>query len=152
MSVRRRLAGLGLALPDPPRPAGAYEPWMRAGDLVFVSGQFPLADGVLALRGRLGGELTTAQGRQAARLGALNVLAQLDDALGSLDRLASIVRLDGHIACVPGWNEHPAVLDGASALLHEVLGEAAGHARTAFGHPELPLGAPVELVVVAAGR
>lgn len=149
MTIQERLQQARLVLPDPPKAAGNYKPWVRAGNLIFVSGQFPLRDGVLQYRGKLGADLTVEEGYEAAKLCALNALAQLKAALGSLEHLLVIARVDGHVNSASGWTEQPAVLDGASDLLAAILVDKAGHARTAFGHPDLPLNAAVELALIA---
>jgi enamine deaminase RidA (YjgF/YER057c/UK114 family) len=140
----------GLVLPEPPSPAGNYQAVVRAGDLLFVSGQFPVRDGRLVYAGRVGAELSLEQGYRAAELAALNVLAQIRRALGGLAALREIVRVEGHVASAPGFFHQPRVLDGASDLFARVLGIRAGHARTAFAPPALPMNAAVELAVIAA--
>ncbi|WP_341529878.1 RidA family protein [Nostoc sp. UHCC 0302] len=152
MSITQRLADLGLTLPQPPQALGQYHPWVRTGDLIFVSGQIPLLNGVLKYAGKLGADLDDADGYQAAKLAGLNVLAQLHAATQQFETLNSIVRLDGHIQCVPNWYNHAGVLDGASDLFAQVLNNRAGHARTVFGQTTLPLNAAVELVVIASVR
>lgn len=137
-------------MPNPPKPVGNYQPWIRAGNLLYLSGQFPIENGVPRYAGRVGAELSEADGYAAARLAALNVLAQIQVALGSLDRLEHLVRVEGHVASAPGWNNAPKVLDGASDTLTSVLGERGRHTRTAFTPAQLPLNFAVELVVVAA--
>jgi len=150
MSVESKLAQLGLKLPPAPGPAGQYLPWVRAGNLLFLSGQLPMEAGVPRYVGRVGAELTEEQGYAAARLAALNVLAQLRAALGSFDRLERLVRVEGHVASAPGWYGTPGVLDGASALFLGVLGERGSHTRAAFNSTHLPWNVAVELVVTAA--
>jgi len=152
LSVADRLIDLGLRLPAAPRPAGRYQPWVLANGLLFISGQIPLIDGALAFQGRVGGELTEDQGREATRIAALNVLAQIDAALGGFDRLITLTRLEGTVSSAPGWYQQPRVLDAASELFYETLGRRGDHARAAFGAASLPLDAPVELVVTAAVR
>lgn len=152
MNVEQRLIDLGLVLPVPPKPAGSYQPWITAGNLLFLSGQFPMENGQLRFVGRVGCELTEPQGYQAARLAALNVLAQIRAALGTFDRLATLARVEGHIASSPEWNNAPRVLDGASDLFLEVLGERGRHTRTAFTPLHLPYNLAIELVVTAIIR
>ena len=123
---------------------------MRAGSLLFVSGQFPIEDGVGRYVGRVGAELSEADGYAAARLAALNVLAQIRAALGGFERLVQLVRVEGHIASAPAWNNAPKVLDGASDLFIAVLGERGRHTRTAFTPASLPLNLAVEIVVVVS--
>jgi enamine deaminase RidA (YjgF/YER057c/UK114 family) len=150
MSTESRLRELGIALPEPPAPKGRYRRGVVAGDLVFVSGQFPIRDGRVLYAGRVGAELSAEEGYQAAALAALNVLGQLKALLGGLDRIGEIVRVDGHVASAPDFFELPKVLDGASDLFAQVLPERAGHARTAYVHPLLPMNAAVELAVIAS--
>jgi enamine deaminase RidA (YjgF/YER057c/UK114 family) len=149
VSVEQKLADLGLALPTAPQPLGNYRAASEAGNLLFISGQGPLLDGKLRWSGRVGAELTLEQGREAAQLTALNVLAQIKRHLGSFERLHHIVRMEGHVSSAEGFLEQPVVLDAASDLFAAALGEKAGHARSAFSHARLPLDLPVELVVIA---
>jgi enamine deaminase RidA (YjgF/YER057c/UK114 family) len=139
----RRLAELGLELPALRPRAGRYEGWVLAGDLLFLSGQG--ADGWV---GRLGADLTVEQGQAAARDCVLNLLAQARDALGSLERLAQVVKLVGFVACTPDFTAVPAVVDGASTLLRELFGDRGRHARSAVGVVALPLAFAVELEMV----
>ncbi|PCE24755.1 RidA family protein [Burkholderia ubonensis] len=149
MTVERKLAERGLALPEPPQPLGSYTAVSEAGNLLFVSGQVPLAGGRMAYTGRVGEQLTLNEGKQAAQLAALNVLAQIDRHLGGFDRLHHIVRVEGHVSSADGFHGQPAVIDGASDLFAAVLGDKAGHARSAFSHRQLPADAAVALVVIA---
>ena len=151
-NVDSRLAELGIVLPDPPRPAGNYQPWIFHDELLFLSGQLPIEGGKLRYLGQVGGELSEEEGYAAARLSALNVLAQIRAALGDFSRLATLLRVEGHVASAPGWNNAPAVLNGASDLFVSVLGERGRHSRTAFTPERLPLNLSIELVVSAAVR
>jgi enamine deaminase RidA (YjgF/YER057c/UK114 family) len=150
MSVEEKLKEMGLELPSPPPPAANYKRCVRAGNLAFFSGQLPWVEGKLRYVGHVGSDLTDAEGYEAAKICALNALAQIKAELGSFDRLETIVRVEGHVNSAPGWTGHPKVLNGASDLFVNVLGERAGHARTALGHNELPLNAAVELVLIVA--
>ena len=150
MNVEQRLKELGLTLPNPPKPAGNYQPWILSGDLLYLSGQFPIENGAPRYTGPIGAELTEAESYATARLATLNVLAQIQAALGGFDRLDHLVQLEGHIASAPGWNNAPRVLDGASDLLISVLGDRGRHTRAAFTPAQLPLNLAIELVVVAA--
>ncbi|GMG93108.1 hypothetical protein Cmtc_43280 [Cupriavidus sp. TKC] len=147
--AQQRLAARSLMLPDPPRPLGNYTAVSQAGNLLFISGQLPLADGKVVWQGQVGRDLTLEEGRQAAVLAALNVLAQIHAYLGGFDRLDHIVRVEGHVASAEGWLQQPAVIDGASDLLVDVLGARAGHARTISSHFQQPGNAAVILVVIA---
>ena len=150
MNVEERLKSMGLTLPAPAKPAGAYAPAVESGGLLFVSGQFPIEGGVPKYVGRVGKELTVEQGRAAARLAALNVLSQINAALGRFDRLKTLLRVEGHVASDPSWNNAPVVLDAASELFAAVLGDRGRHTRTAFTPERLPWDLTVELVVTAA--
>lgn len=152
MSIEHKLADLGLELPAPPQPLGNYTAVSEAGDLLFISGQVPLSEGKIAYTGRVGEQLTLEEGQRAARLTALNVLAQIARHLGGFERLHHIVRVEGHVSSADGFHGQPAVLDGASDLFAAVLGDKAGHARSAFSHSQLPGDAAVELVVIAQIR
>ena len=152
MQIEQRLRDLGITLPDAPKPAGNYRAWTQAGRLLFISGQLPLDRGVLRYAGKVGSDLSEADGREAARLCALNVLAQIRAAVETFDRLEGLVRVEGHVNSAPGWTHQHKVIDGASDLLAQVLGDKANHARAAFGAAELPLNAAVELVVTAQVR
>jgi enamine deaminase RidA (YjgF/YER057c/UK114 family) len=152
MNIDQRLRELGIQMPDPPKSAGNYQPWMLAGNTLVVSGQFPIADGQHRYTGQVGAELTVEQGCAAARLSALNVLAQIRAALGDFDRLETLLRVEGHVASAPGWTNAPRVLNGASDLFVAVLGERGRHARTAFTPARLPWNLSVELVVTGLVR
>jgi enamine deaminase RidA (YjgF/YER057c/UK114 family) len=152
MSAERRLADLGIAIPMLPPPVAAYVPAVRTGRLVYASGQTPTIDGVLQVRGKLGDAISVEEGRGAARLAALNCLAEVRGLLGSLDAISRVVRLTGYVASAPGFGEQPAVMNGASQLLEEVFGEAGRHARSAIGVAELPFGAPVEVELIVEVR
>ncbi len=146
--VEARLATLGITLPDAPNPVANYVPSCVSGNLLFISGQISkAADGSIA-SGRLGGGMTVAEGRAAARLCALNILAQAKAAVGSLDRIAQILRLTGYVSAAPEFTEHPQVLNGASDLMVEVLGDKGRHTRVAVGVSSLPLGCAVEVDAV----
>ena len=147
--VRRRLEEMKLTLPVPPDPAGAYRRSSRAAGLVFVSGQLPIVGGRLVFQGAVGdGGLSVEAGREAARQCALNALGVLAAEGCDLDRIR-IVRMTGYVASAGGFMGQGRVVDGASELMADVLGEAGVHARVAVGVAELPLGAAVELEVIA---
>ncbi len=149
MRAEERLRELGIELPEPPEPVASYIPWVIAGGLIFVSGQIPSRNGGLPRTGRVGAELTVEEGAEEARFCALNVLAQLRGAAGTLDMIGRIVRLGVFVASAPGFTHQPAVANGASDLMKEVFGDAGTHARAAVGVSELPLGAPVEVDAIA---
>jgi enamine deaminase RidA (YjgF/YER057c/UK114 family) len=146
--VEARLQSLGIVLPAAPNPVANYVPSCVAGNLLFISGQISRgADGAV-IKGRLGAELTVEQGRAAARLAALNVLAQVKAALGELDRVAQVVRLTGFVSATPEFTDHPQVVNGASDLMVEVLGDKGRHTRAAVGVSSLPMGCAVEVDAV----
>lgn len=149
MSIEERLKELGFPLPPAPGAVAAYQPWARAGSLVFTSGQLPWQDGRIAYAGRLGAELTVEQGYAAARTCALNALAQIKAATGDLGKIRRIVRVEGYVHCAPGFRGHPQVLNGASDLLNQALGERGRHARLAVGISDMPLDAAVQITVTA---
>jgi enamine deaminase RidA (YjgF/YER057c/UK114 family) len=143
--VEARLASLGIALPEASNPVANYVPSFLAGNLLFISGQISkAADGGVA-KGRLGAELTIEQGRDAARLAALSILAQAKAAVGDLDRIAQVVKLTGFVNATPEFVDHPQVMNGASDLMVEVLGDKGRHTRAAVGVSSLPLGCAVEV-------
>ena len=146
--VEDKLRQMGLELPPPPTPVAAYVPALRTGNLVFVSGQIPREKGELKYRGHVGGSLSMEDGRAAARICALNALAAVKQEIGDLDRVQRIVKLTGYVASASGFTDQPKVVDGASVLLNELLGEKGRHARAAVGVNELPLGAAVELEMI----
>ena len=143
-----KLAELGLQLPEVAAPLAAYVPAVRTGNYVYVSGQLPLVDGKLIASGKLGDEITTEQGKELAARCALNALAALESVI-SLGKVVRIVKVVGFVASAPGYNDQPAVINGASELLGEVLGEAGRHARSAVGVSELPRNTPVEVELIA---
>lgn len=152
MGAEERLLALGLTLPEPPEPAGAYLRARRTGDLLFVAGQLPIAGGKMKYSGKVGKNLNLEEGYEAARLCALNALSVLKGELGSLDRIAHLVRVTGFVCSAEGFTDQAKVVNGASELFNEVLGESGRHARMAIGVNELPLGAAVELEVIAEVR
>jgi enamine deaminase RidA (YjgF/YER057c/UK114 family) len=143
MTPEERLAELGIDLPEAPPAVGAYVPWARTGNLVVTSFQLPWRDGRLAYTGKLGADLAAEDGYQAARLCALNGIAQLKSATGELSRIRQIVRVEGHVGCDPAFTDIPQVLNGASELVNEVFGDRGRHTRTALGHVVMPLDAAV---------
>lgn len=148
MGYEEQLKRLGLELPQAPKPVATYVPAVRAGELLFLSGVLPMQNGQLAFTGKLGRELTVAQGAGAARVAILNALAIAKQELGGLDRIVRVVKVVGHVASAEGFTDQPLVLNGASDLLVEVFGEKGRHARVAIGAAELPRGAAVEIEVI----
>ncbi|MEL7486165.1 MAG: RidA family protein [Pseudomonadota bacterium] len=144
LSPEENLAALGLALPDAPAPVANYVPFVATGNLLFVSGQVSFGpDGLVA--GVVGETIDVEAAQSAAKLCALNLLAQVNAACGSLDRVARVVKLGGFVNCTPDFADHPKVINGASDLMVDVFGDRGKHARAAVGAPSLPLGAAVEV-------
>jgi enamine deaminase RidA (YjgF/YER057c/UK114 family) len=152
MFIEDKLKELGLTLPTPPQPAGAYVRAKRTGNLIFVAGQLPLVAGELKYIGRVGDDLSIEDGYEAAKICALNVLSILHAEAGSLDAIAQLVRVEGFVCSADGFTDQPKVINGASDLFSQVMGEAGSHARLAIGVKELPLGASVELSAIAEIR
>lgn len=144
-TVDNRLSELGISLPNPPKPVASYVPARLVGNLLFVSGQLPYKDGSLMGSGKV---TDISAGAASARQCAINALAQAKSALGSLDRVAGVVRVGVWVACGDGFTDQPKVANGASDLLVEVFGEAGKHARAAVGTNALPMGANVEVEVL----
>lgn len=147
--IEERLQLLGIQLPAPPMPLGAYKPCVITGNLIFISGQLPLENGELKHKGKLGSNISIEQGIDAARIASINALSIMNSELGSLERINRIVKLTGFIASATGFHMQAAVLNGASELFYQIFGEKGRHARVAVGVYELPLGAPVEIEVIA---
>jgi enamine deaminase RidA (YjgF/YER057c/UK114 family) len=153
MRIDARLKELDIVLPTPPAPVASYVPYVVSGNLVFISGQVTLAPDGLKFVGTVGKELTLEDGKAAARLCALNVLAQAKAACGgNLDKVKRIVKLTVFVNAVPGFAQHPEVANGASDLFVEVFGDAGRHARAAVGAGSLPrnVAAEVEAVIEIA--
>jgi enamine deaminase RidA (YjgF/YER057c/UK114 family) len=148
----QQLVKLGITLPTPPKPVASYVPCVRTGNLVFVSGQIPMKDGVLLATGSVPGRVSVEEAKACARQCALNALAVLRAEIGTLDRVARIVRLGVFVCSEPGFTDQPVVANGASDLMGEIFGEAGKHARAAVGSVALPRGAPVEVEVLAEIR
>jgi enamine deaminase RidA (YjgF/YER057c/UK114 family) len=149
LSPEDRLAALGLSLPPVTPPLAAYVPALRSGPYVYVSGQVPMVDGKLPLTGKVGAQVSTAEAAALARICALNALAAAVSVAGSLSAITRIVKVTGFVASDPGFTGQAQVVNGASELLLEVFGEAGRHARSAVGMAALPLGAPVEIELIA---
>jgi enamine deaminase RidA (YjgF/YER057c/UK114 family) len=143
-----RISELGIVLPVPPTPLGAYVESSDAGNLLFLSGTLPVAGGKLAFAGRLGENLSVKEGQEAARIASLNALAAAKQHLGTLDRLKKLVKLTVLMASNEQFIEHASVADGASNLFAQIFGTEAGHVRLVYGVQSLPIGAPVVVEVI----
>lgn len=146
--VQTRLKELGVTLPTPSAPAANYVPYVLSGTTLYVSGQLPTKDGVM-VKGCLGKDATIEQGQEAAKLCAINILAQVNAALnGNLDRIVRCNKLGGFVASAPDFTDHPKVINGASDFIVAALGDAGKHARAAVGVAALPFGVAVEVEAV----
>jgi enamine deaminase RidA (YjgF/YER057c/UK114 family) len=148
MGAEARLKALNIELPQAPRPVATYVMAARSGNLLFLSGHGPVRDGRVVYRGKVGRDLTIEQGRDAARLTGLNLLASTRDALSSLDRVRRVVKVLGMVQCADDFTDHPAVINGFSDLMVEVFGDAGRHARSAVGMGSLPFGIAVEVEMI----
>ncbi len=140
-----RLKELNIVLPVPPKPAGSYVPVVISGNLAFVSGQIPMNDGKVQITGKVPTERTIEEAQGAAKLCAINILAQLKANLGSLDKITRIIRVSGFVNSAPEFAEQPKVINAASDLFFEIFGEKAKHSRIAVGVTSLPLNSTVEI-------
>ena len=148
MSVTQRLADLGITLPEVPAPVAAYVPAVRSGSHIYTSGQLPFAAGELLHTGLVGGDVTVEEAVVCARQCALNALAAVAEQAGGLEAVR-IIKVVGFVASADGFTAQPQVINGASGLIGDVLGDNGVHARSAVGVAQLPLNAPVEVEVIA---
>ncbi len=148
--IDARLKELGLDIQTPAKPVSSYVGFVRAGNMVFVSGQITIKDGEILFKGKLGDDLSIADGQQAARLCGLNIIAQLKVATsGNLDKVKQIVKLDGFVNSTPDFIDQPQVINGVSDLMVDVFGDKGTHARAAVSAPSLPMGIAVEVDCIA---
>ncbi|MBM3903576.1 MAG: RidA family protein [Thaumarchaeota archaeon] len=143
--IEDRLRQLNITLPVPPKPAGSYIPVVTSGNLAFVSGQIPMQDGKVQYTGKVPSEKSIEEAQAAAKLCAINLLAQLQANLGNLDRITKIVRVSGFVNCTSEFFEHPKIINAASDLFYNIFGEKAKHSRIAVGVSSLPLNSTVEI-------
>ncbi len=144
-TIEKKLEELGIVLPTPAAPVANYVGFVRSGNLLFVSGQICLENGVLVASGKLGGSVSVEQGQAAARACGINLLAQLKAALGDLDKVVRVVRLGGFVNATPDFLDGPKVMNGASDLMVAVFGDRGRHARTTVGVAVLPADAAMEV-------
>lgn len=147
-SPSSRVSELGIVLPEPPTPLGAYVESSDAGSLLFLSGMLPVVNRKLAISGRLGENLSVKEGQEAARIASLNALAAAKQHLGDLDRLKKLIKLTVLIATTEQFVDHAPVADGASNLFVQIFGEEVGHVRLVYGVHSLPIGAPLIVDVI----
>ncbi|MFD3731667.1 RidA family protein [Streptomyces sp. NPDC058632] len=146
-AVEAKLVELGLRLPEVAAPLAAYRPAVLSGRYVYTAGQLPMVDGALSLTGKVGAEVTAEEAKELARTCALNALAAVKSVVGDLDRVARVVKVTGFVASAADFTGQPGVLNGASELLGDILGDKGVHARSAVGVAVLPLDAPVEVEI-----
>ncbi|MBM4794420.1 RidA family protein [Streptomyces sioyaensis] len=146
-AVEDKIAALGLALPQVVPPLAAYQPAVRSGAYVHTSGQLPMVDGALPATGKVGAEISAEQAKELAATCALNALAAVKSVIGDLDKIQRVVKVVGFVASAPDFTGQPGVLNGASELLGEILGDKGVHARSAVGVAVLPLDSPVEVEI-----
>ncbi|MCM2472261.1 RidA family protein [Rhizobium sp. CG5] len=145
-TIDSRLSALGVTLPVAAAPAANYVPYVISGNLLYLSGQLPMENGSIAVKGIVGQDVDLAAAQRAAELCAINILAQAKSALdGKLERIVRVIKLNGFVASAPGFTDQHLVINGASNLIANVLGEAGKHARAAVGMAALPLNAAVEI-------
>ena len=146
--IEEKLKSLNITLPNPPKPAGAYIPVVKSDHTVYVSGQIPIEDGKVAFKGKVPSTQSLEQAQSAAKLCAINALAQLKSELGSLDKISRILKVSGFVNSEPDFTEQPKVINAASDLLFEIFGDKGQHSRIAVGVASLPLGATVEIDMI----
>jgi enamine deaminase RidA (YjgF/YER057c/UK114 family) len=148
-SIDENLKALGIVLPTPMKPVANYVPWVKSGNMVYISGQGAVVEGKVQFPGKLGDTVSLEDGAKSARLTGINILAQLREAAdGDLSKVKRIVKLVGFVACTPEFTDQPKVINGASDLMVEVFGEKGRHARSAVGVPSLPLNFSVEIEAI----
>lgn len=145
MNIENKLEELGIAIPLTSAPLGSYVPCIQTGNLLFLSGILPLREGKLVRTGRVGESISLLEAQEEARQIVLNALSIIRNHLGSLDKIKKCIRLNGYIASADNFTEQPKVLNAASDLLVEILGESGKHTRTAIGVYVLPLNSPLEI-------
>ena len=150
MSYEERAKSIGIKIPQPAAPVGAYLLAVQGGTLLFTAGQGPVRDGVSIFKGKVGRDLTVEDAYEAAKLAALNCLAAARSILGTLDRIERVVKVNGYVNSAPGFTDQAKVMNGASDLLAQLFGEKGRHARTSVGVSELPQDIAVEVDLVLA--
>ncbi len=152
MKPSEQLASLSMALPAVAKPVGSYVPAIRAGNLIYTSGQIPFFDGKITCRGKVGSDVTLEEAAEAARVSAMNGLAAAADLAGGIDNISRIIRVAVFVCSAPGFTDQPKVANGASDFYASIFGEAGRHVRAAVGVAELPLNAAVELELTVEVR
>ncbi len=148
MKIEKKLEEMGYSLPPTPAPAGAYIPFRRTGNLVYISGQGSMVEGELMYAGKVGSDVTEEEGYEASRISVINLLSILKSAIGDLDKVVQIVNLHGFVNSAPGFVRQPMVINGASEFLVDLFGEKGKHSRCALSCNELPFDTPVEIEMI----
>lgn len=148
MNAEQKLLAMGIELPEASAPKAMYIPVKQVGNLLFVSGQIPLWNGQLAYTGKLGKDLSLAEGEEAARICIINMLSALKSYLNDLDKIKNVVKLQAFVSSEPGFDKQHILINAASQMLYDVFGECGRHTRTAIGTNQLPLDAPVEIEAI----
>lgn len=143
-----KLKELGIELPATPKPVAAYVPAVQVEKYVYTSGQIPFVNGELKYKGKVGGQVSEADGYEAAKICAINCLSAVKGIVGSLDKIEKIIKVTGFVNSAAGFSAQPKVVNGASELFGQIFGDAGSHARSAVGVSELPLDAPVEVEII----
>jgi enamine deaminase RidA (YjgF/YER057c/UK114 family) len=146
--IKEKLESLNLTLPIPPKPAGAYIPVVKTGNIAYVSGQIPIKDGKVAYKGKVPSTQSLEQAQEAAKLCVINALAQLKLELGDLEKISKIIRVSGFVNSEPDFTDQPKVINAASNLLFKIFGEKGQHSRIAIGVASLPLDATIEIDMI----
>jgi enamine deaminase RidA (YjgF/YER057c/UK114 family) len=146
--VEDKIKELGLQLPEAPKPLAAYVSAVKVDNLVFTSGQLPIENGVLKIKGKIGSQLNEEEGIKAAEICTLNCLSVIKGVIGSLDKIEQVVKLTAFVNCADYFTSQPKIANGASELLVKIFGDNGKHARSAVGVSELPLDAPVEIEMI----
>jgi enamine deaminase RidA (YjgF/YER057c/UK114 family) len=147
-AIEARLNDLGITLPEAAAPAANYVPFVATGNQLFVSGQLPMTSGKIQVTGKLGDDVSIEDGKQAAKLCAINLLAQAKAATGNLDKVVRLVKIVGFVNSTAGFTDQPQVINGASDFLVDAMGDAGRHARSAVSAASLPFGAAVEIEAI----
>lgn len=147
-TIEARLSDLGITLPDAAAPAANYVPFVKTGNQLFISGQLPMEGGAIAVSGKLGADLASEDGQKAAKLCAINLLAQAKAATGDLNKVVRLVKIVGFVNSTGDFTEQPKVINGASDFLVEAMGDIGRHARSAVSAASLPFGAAVEIEAI----
>jgi enamine deaminase RidA (YjgF/YER057c/UK114 family) len=143
-----KIKELGITIPEPVKPLAAYIPAMQVGNLVMTSGQLPISAGVVKYQGKVGKDLSEEEGKEAAKLCAINCLSAVKSVIGNLDKINRVLKLTVFIASAEGFTAQPKVANGASEFIGEIFGEAGKHVRSAVGVSELPLNSAVEIEMI----